>query len=403
MKMKRRKYSSILLLAVSALHLIFFGVSSVFSQDVFSEGFTGRGVSKIVDGDMASARLGALEDAKKKVVMEAVCAGLSLEDITKYYLTLKNLFIDHPEIYLQRFKIVTENALFDSYNVTIQGFVQYDQLRNDLSTMGVIGSGRKKVKILLMLAEKGMDSPDETFWWSSNEKFSSSRYRSQHNLEKYFIEKGAYVIDPSQIPESIYSEKIGQSSEPVIEEAIWLASRVGASLVVVGKSELTRVDAQKLSSLASIQCDMGVRVIDVHNGSIVVQAATYALGIHVDESSAALDAIDKASRHLSGQIMDTVYLTIRNRHEYVFELAFDKPVTDTEVRRWLDAFLTAFPEIEMTEVENNRKKQIWSVKLLSRIESADILQKMFETGCEGYQTEVVSVNDDVIKLMISRN
>ena len=67
-------------------------VSDGLAQDVFSEGFIGRGVSKVVDGDIADARQRALADAQGKVVMEAVSAKLSVEDMAKYFLTLKNLF-----------------------------------------------------------------------------------------------------------------------------------------------------------------------------------------------------------------------------------------------------------------------------------------------------------------------
>jgi hypothetical protein len=373
----------------------------VFSQDVFSGGFIGRGVSKIVDGDVASARHSALVDAQKKAVMEAVCAQLSVEDMAKYFLTLKNVFIGHPGIYLQRFKIINENSLFDSYQVTIQGFVQQELLRHDLESMGIVGPEREKIRVLLMIAEKGIDQPDETFWWSSNKDFVPFQYVVQQKLEKYFIEKGSYVVNPFDAPANISSEEIGQSSEPDVEAVCKLASQFNAQIVVLGKSELKRAKGQKLSSLESIQCDLSARVIDARNRYVIVQAATYALGIHIDEESAVVDAIEKACGHISEQIMDKIYMQMKNMHEYLFKLTFDKPVSETEVREWFNAFKEGFPENELIEIGSTREKNSWTAKLNSPIQGAAILQKMFETGIKGYKTEVVSVDEKVIALKVS--
>jgi hypothetical protein len=372
----------------------------LFSQGTLNEGYLGRGVSKIVNGDIASARRDALEDAKEKVVMEAVCERMSLDDITKYFLTLKNIFIKHPDIYLQSFKIINENALFDSYNVTINGFVQQELFGNDLESMGVAGPARKKLKILIMMAEKGIDSPDEISWWSLNQLTASSQYLSQQKLEKYFAEKGTTVIDHFQIPSNIYSEKIGRSSEPDILEVSQFASWLGAGFVVLGKSSLKKTERQKFSSFMTIQCDMSGKVIDALNSSIIMQASTHALGIQVDEAAAVAEAVDKASMQLSEQITNKIFLNIRNMHEYIFELTFDRQASDREVRGWIDSFHDVFPEIEFTEIKNDIERQLWTVKLNSNIEAAAILQKMFETGYKGYKTEVISVNSNVIRLKI---
>lgn len=388
------------LIAVGAALIILGSATSLFSQEVLNEDFIGRGVSAIVDGDIAGARRNALADAQEKVIMEAVCARLSIEDITKYFLTLKNLFFNHPDIYLQRFKIINENALLDLYHMTIQGFVQRELLRHDLESMGIVGPGRGQLKVLLMISEKGIDQTDETFWWSPDGASFPSAGRVQQTLEKYFIEKGSQAVDPFQTPVNVFPESIGLSADPDVEAVCRFADRLGAHIVVLGKSELKRTEGQKLSSLVSIQCDMSAAAIDVRNRAVIVQAATYALGIHIDESFAAEDAIDKSCRRLSEQIIDKIYLKMRSMHEYIFRLTFNKSVDETEVKGWLDIFINNFPEIELIDIEKESEKQLWSVKLNSPIKGANILQKMFEVGFEGYETDVVSVNENVIELRV---
>jgi hypothetical protein len=251
-----------------------------------------------------------------------------------------------------------------------------------------------------MIAEKGIDQPEESFWWSSNRYSAAPPYRVQQKMEKRFIEKGSYVVNPFEIPVNVSSEQIGQSPEPDMEAVCRFASQFSAQIVVLGKAEIKRAKGRMRSSLASIQCDISARVIDVRNRYVVVQSATYALGIHIDEASAAMDAVEKACGYISGQIIDKIYLQMKNMREYLFKLTFDKPVSEAEAREWLNTLKKNFSEIELTEIDIKEKKNLWTAKLNSPVGSADILQKMFETQIEAGKTEVVSVNENVIELKI---
>jgi hypothetical protein len=285
--------------------------------------------------------------------------------------------------------------------VTVLGFVQEELLRHDLEAMGILGPEQERMRIFVMIAEKDIDKPDEFFWWSSNKEAVSSQYQVQQTLEKKLIEKGVIIVNPLEASASILSEKIGQSSEPDIETVCQFGSQLNSRIVVIGKSLLKTVQEQKLSSLPNIQCDLNTRVIDVKHKSVIVQAATYALGIHINEASAAKDAIEKACTQMAEQIIDKIYYKIKNTHEYLFKLTFDKPVSETEVQAWLAALKNSFPEIEPIEIRSTEEKNRWSVKLNSPLESAVILQKMFETEIAGYTTEVKSINEEVIELKVS--
>ena len=117
---------------IAASLTLLFPVPHVASQENLHENFIGRGVAKIYDGDIAGARHGALVDSQEKVIMQSIAAQLPVEDIAKYFQTLHKIFLNNADAYIQRYKILNENALFDTYHVTIEGFVQQDALRYDL-------------------------------------------------------------------------------------------------------------------------------------------------------------------------------------------------------------------------------------------------------------------------------
>ncbi len=400
--MKRRSNIGMYIaVCLGTAFIIFMGVPGAEAQDMLSDGFIGQGVAAIADGNIVFARKNALADAQRKVVMEAVSGQISVEEMAKYFLTLTNVFFKHPGIYLQRFKVVKENALFDTYQVIIHGFVQQDLLRHDLEAMGIVGPEYDKLKVLVMIAESDADEPEKSFyWWSSDEGAKYSRYQLQKTMEKKLQERGAHIVNPFETPVNVLSEEVRQSPEPDVNTVSNFASHLNARLVVLGRGRLSRTAEQKLSSLTSIQCNLNTRVIDVRRGSVAVQAATYALGLHIDEESAVADAIEKACERIAGQIMDKIYLQMKQLHEFIFKLSFDTGASETDIHTWFDVFQNRFPELELLEITKKEESNLWLVKLNSTIEGAALLQKMFETRIGGYIPELESLNENIIKLKL---
>jgi len=386
-------------LFIGAVVFILSVEGTVLSQDMVSEGFVGRGIAKIESGNIAGARRNALVDAQAKVVMEAVGVQVPVETMAQYFLTLKNIFFDHPEVYLQRFKVIRENTLVTTYKVTIQGFVQDQLLIKDLESMGIIGSERKKMRLLLMLAEKGIDEDEPTFWWSAEPPSFTVRNRIQMQLARNFVEKGYTVINELQPPDSVSTEYVPQTPNPDLEAACRFASQFDADIVVLGKSALLHAERRNLSSIESIQCNIEAAAIDVQHKISVVQVATYKLGMNVDETSAAMEAIGKAAKHLSDQIAEKLNASTGNMREYLLKLRFPDVVADVDVRRLIQVFNKTFPEITPGAVEG--EKELWTVTVNSPLSGAHILQSILEFGIEGYTIELVSTSDNVIEFNVS--
>jgi len=385
------------ILLVYLFLLIFSFPCGVSCQEFNEAGFFGRGVSKIDNGNVSEARRKAFIDAQEKVLISAVGSQMPVSDISEYFLMLKKLFFEHPDIYLQRFKIVSEHALYDMYQVNIHGFVQQEILRQDLESMGILGSGRKKKKVLLMITEKGPADSAEVMWWNPGRDVSAVVSVVNENLSTYFRDSGFYVIDPAGLNQGDLNEvKPGPDADP--DEVARFASVFGADIAVIGRSELKKTESRGLTSVESIQCGMKARIIGVRDASVLVQAATYKLGMHVDELSAARAAVEKASMHLTGQIVDKIYLKLRSINGYMFRLSMAEGSGEDDVERWLDALKSILPDVVPASIEN--EDGIWVVKIDSPMKRADIVQKILQFGVEGYVSELVSADEGIIEMKI---
>jgi len=380
---------------VFLLIIIFPGI--LFSQDFNETGYFGSGVAKIKDGNVSAARKKAFIDAQEKVIISAVGSQLSLGDISKYFLMLKKLFFEKPDIYLQRFKLISENPLYDMYQVNIQGFVQQDMLSQDLKSMGILGSGREKTRVLIMIAEQDLSGSSETAWWESYKNRLSEASIVNKNLSNYFRDSGFYVVDPSDERKGKATNILsGSDADP--EEVARFAEDYDADIVVIGRYELKSTESRRLASVESIQCAISARVISVKGSSVLVQAATYKLGMHVDELTASRLAINNACSHLAGQMVDKIYLKLRNFNYYEFRLTLGKGSEKMDVEKWLASLESLLPDVVPRSIEE--KEDMWIVKIDSSMKRADMVQRILYTGVAGYRSKLILVDGEVIEMKI---
>jgi hypothetical protein len=396
-QMKKKYRFIVLVIVVFLLITIFPGMA--MTQDFNEAGYFGSGVAKIKNGNVSDARKKAFIDAQEKVLIAAVGSQLSLGGISKYFLMLKKLFFEKPDIYLQSFKLISEHTLYDIYQVNIQGFVQQDMLRLELKSLGILDSEREKTKVLIMIAEQDIASASETSWWESGQQNVSSQASIiNKNLSNYFRDSGFDVIDPSvEKARQTSSVRPGPDADP--EEVARFADAFGADIVVIGRSELKNIENRRLASVESIQCAINARVISVISSYVLVQAATYKLGMHVDELTASRLAINNACSHLAGQMVDKIYLKLRNSNYYEFRLAMDKDSEQNDVKKWLDSLKTLLPDVVPRSIEE--KEDVWIVKTDSSLKRADIVQMILHSGVEGYQSKLLSADGEVIEMKIS--
>jgi len=369
-------------------------------EEAPSGGFIGRGRAAITGDDVAGARQEALQDAQQKVLIDAVCSLMTARDLAAHFGSLNTLCFSKPEAFLDRYKIVDENALPDVYQITLEGFVQRDALMRELASLGVVKSETRKLGVLFMIAEKDMDRDRELFWWSAPGS-AVPAYGVQQMLAVSFAGKGLESINPLDAPAGPALQSIEQNPAPDTDSLCLAASQLGAQIVIAGRAELTRPAGDTGQAGVNIQCEITARALEVRSKMLIVQAVTYALGTGADDASAARDAAEKASRQFAEQVTDKLYRHLRNAHEYVFRLTFNRPMTDLDVHQCMNAFTSVLTGIEIQEITGEPDSNVWSVKCTSPAESTAMLKKMFGAGVPGYVAKITSARDNVVEMMVT--
>jgi hypothetical protein len=370
-----------------------------WSQETPPEGFIGHGRSPIVASDIAGARQQALLDAQGKAVLAAISELMPLETFSKYYLTIYNLFLAQPQPYVERFKLLNEGALLDTYQLTIEGFVPQDVLKQELASLGMLAADNRSLRALVLAAETHPAGGQELYWWHVDPAMTTNR--SQQRLEYHLQQGGAQIITPAAIDQHAAWRLLGERSEPDPQGIRELAALAGARVAVVAKTRLAPSAVPGMASLYGVQCDLMVAVYRADDPTPLIQSATHALGQHLDEAAATDTAIDKACAAIASQIMDVLHMQMRAMHAFRLNIAFADRVNAAQVEAFPAALRAACAQLETTASDIAADGRSMTLQVESREESGRFLQRLYEAGIPGYSVEVASATEQDIHLRVS--
>lgn len=361
--------------------------------------YTARGIAPVSGGNISAARATALTDAQQKVVLAALADQMPLEKLNKSLATLHNLFISRPDVYVQRFKILNETTLSGSYHILIEAFTEDELLRKDLESIGINGPAQQKTAVLLLVAET---SSGERYasWWAADPAERLLPLDVGEQLAFFFHEHGVGVIDDGSIPVAPLAPNAGDVF-PGREAVLMAARQAGADIAVLARADLKQTEAQPGSSFAQVQCDMSAEVLDVHTRELILQTATNALGMHIDEAAAAQDAASKACSRLVEQILDRMLAANRGRHTYAFRCTFPGPQPESTSMDFFRLLRAALPEIVQINVRETGDATVRIADIVSSVDGATLVQKTLQTEPGGYRLALGVVEDTVINLTVT--
>jgi hypothetical protein len=383
--------------ACSALVLIL-APGSAQSQSPGSS-YTARGIAPVSGGNIAEARTAALTDAQQKVVLAALADQMPFAKLNSLLATLQNLFINQPDVYVQRFKILNETTLSDSYHILIEAFTENELLRKDLESMGVNAPAQQTTVALLLVAEAS-SGEGYASWWAADPAKRLLPLDVGEQMAFFFRERGFDVLDDARIPVGLLTPIAGEVF-PGREAVLMAASRAGANLVVLAKADLKQMEAQPGASFAQVQCDLSADVLDVHMRELVLQTTTNALGMHIDQTAAAQDAASKACSRIVEQILDRMVPETSERHTYALHCTFPgaRPAaTSMDFFRLLQEALPEIVELNVREVVDAHER---IADIVSTIDGAALVQKALQTKPGGFRLEPGAVEDTLINLTVT--
>jgi hypothetical protein len=362
--------------------------------------YTARGIAPVSGGNISAARATAITDAQQKIVLAALADQISLEKLSSSFATLHNLFISRQDVYVQRFKILSETTLAGTHYILIEAFTENELLRRDLESIGMHGPAQQKTAAFLMVAETSADKKYAR-WWAIDPTERILPLNVSERMALSLQERGIAVIDKERIPVEFLAPNT-DSVFPGHEAILTAASRAGADIAVLARTDLKQTEAQPESAFIQVQCDMTVEVLDVRTRELILQTATNALGIHIDQEAAAQEAVAKACSRLAEQISDRTRTASSSTHTYSFRCTFPGARPESASQDFFSLLRAALPEIIQLKVRPDTEANIRFADIISSVDGASLVQKTMRTQPGGYGLTLGVVEDTVINLTVTQ-
>jgi hypothetical protein len=190
--MKRHLLLSLLGLFIWLLSFFFLpSPSPLFSEEQYSldEAIITVGIGEIKENDLVAARERAIEDAKKKAMIQSVENEISSKVMEDNYPILNERLYQQSQRFIEGFRVISEVPQEDFYRITIQFTLAQDDIRNELKRLGITRQLRRAPRILLMIAERDIGQKQYTYWWSY-ENLVPPLTLSESILKNKFQERG---------------------------------------------------------------------------------------------------------------------------------------------------------------------------------------------------------------------
>lgn len=283
----------------------------LFQQPCYAEStlVTVTGVAPYAAGDDVKARDMATQDAMRKAVEQAVGTMVAAETMVENYQLINDNVYTKTQGYIQKYDVIGAAAKGNLYEVTISAYVAVENLKNDLTALGLLMQRVEKPRILFMIAEQNIGQEYYTFWWTGKSEFKGQHFdmpASETALKEEFINKGFNVVDISVATGKIEISNAYRIADLTDSGAKEIGRKFGAEIVVKGKALAKAGPRTQGSAVGSYVADIAVSTIRVDNGAVLASARGHGVSRNISEVTGGTEALEKAARELAAKVIDQI-------------------------------------------------------------------------------------------------
>ena len=300
--MKKKSLTALIIIIFS----LFFPSSYALSQEnsIFS---SSDGVASIYKDNIANARADAINDALKKTVSGTLESLISAAQISRNYNIIEENIINKSDQYITNYKVVSEKAIGNIYQVTIQTITSKTKLKEDLLGLGLLSTQKASLKTLVMLAEEDIENSRFNFWWKDIDNYEDQD-ASTKVLEAKLAENDFHVIDihegsiSSNIPGFYKDEALS------IDAISYIGKLYNADIVIYGKTHSLSAKGTISSSSQSIHAIVSLSAINIHTGEVLLSSENEEL----TDPAGLRDAFKKATSLLADRMISIIADKLNN-------------------------------------------------------------------------------------------
>ncbi|MBW7956706.1 MAG: flagellar assembly protein T N-terminal domain-containing protein [Deltaproteobacteria bacterium] len=262
------------------------------------------GTASVADSDISSARDGAIADALRKAVEQAVGMVVSSETVVESFEVLRDSVYTNATGYVKSYDVLEESRSGGTYQVRIRAVVSAAGLEGDLDAMGLLQRKVERPRVLFMISEQMPGDSGFTSWWrpeaylgrDSGERRVGAATAA---LMELFLRKGFNVVDIAGSPEAVTPTDPYWPSDISGESAREAAGKVNAEIVVFGKAVASEGPRTGGTAMVTWLADITAQAVRVDDGSLLASGRGHATSRHISAEKGPLDAFYGASEELA--------------------------------------------------------------------------------------------------------
>jgi hypothetical protein len=163
------------------------------------------------------------------------------------------------------------------------------------------GQEAKKPRLILLIAEQNIESP-QTGWWASEIDLSAT----EAIISQKIIEAGYEVLEPNQLGDTIKKDKAYRTLDLSEKESVKLANLSKADYVVLGKAVASSGGTVPQSTMRSCFANLSAKLIRVKDSKIIAYLDAAGNSVHTDMITGGREALVSAANNMAPKLIEAI-------------------------------------------------------------------------------------------------
>lgn len=216
----------------------------------------------VADGKSSMARDEALNDALRKAVEQGVGTAVTTELTVDQQRLVEDRIYTESRGYVRQYKVLSETAKGDLYEVKISAVVKMDELAEDLKSIGLLIRKKQNPRFIIVIYSTEIDSSFMGIALEGNRN-------TENQVEGLLKKKGFQVIDAGQMRRKKELEAMLLSGDR--SRAGLMARDFGADVLIQGEVTRTFAGIREIYGRATrfFSNDLRIKALETDTGKIL--------------------------------------------------------------------------------------------------------------------------------------
>ena len=159
----------------------------------------------------------------------------------------------------------------------------------------------QKPKIILLIAEQNIESP-QTGWWASEVDLSAT----EKIIAQKIIEAGYEVLEPEQLGDTIKKDKAYRTLDLSEKDSLKLGNLSRADYLVLGKAVASSGGAVPQSTMRSCFANLSAKLIRVKDSKVIAYLDAAGSSAHMDVITGGKEALVSAGNNMAPKLIEAI-------------------------------------------------------------------------------------------------